>query len=85
MCDELMGGGVLNNHGSFVIDTLTFLTGQHATKVNGMLKTFTTKTEKIKGIRQITSDDFCTFQLDLDGGACATVTFNNHLPGQLCT
>lgn len=82
MCDELMGGGVLNVHGSVIIDLISFLTGQKAVQVHGMLKTFTKQTEKIKGIRQITSDDFCSFQLELDHGACATVTLNNHLPGQ---
>ena len=82
MCDELMGGGVLNVHGSVIIDLVTFLTGQKAVQVHGMLKTYTKQTEKIKGIRQITSDDFCSFQLELSQGACATVTLNNHLPGQ---
>lgn len=82
MCDELMGGGVLNIYGSIIIDIITFLTGQKATQVHGMLKTYTKQTEKIKGIRQITSDDFCSFQLELNKGGCATVTLNNHLPGQ---
>ena len=82
MCDEMMGGGVLNIHGSIIVDIITFLTGQRATRVHGMCKTFTKQTEKIKGIRQITSDDFCSFQMELDGSACATVTLNNHLPGQ---
>ena len=82
MCDELMGGGVLNIYGSIIIDLVTFLTGQKATQVHGLLKTFTKQTEKINGIRQITSDDFCTFQMELDDGGCCTVTLNNHLPGQ---
>lgn len=82
MCDETMGGGVLNIHGSIIVDIINFLTGQKATTVHGFCKTFTKQTEKIRGIRQITSDDFCSFQMELDGGACATVTLNNHLPGQ---
>ena len=82
MCDELMGGGVLNIHGSVIIDIITFLTKQKAVKVHGLLKTFTKQTDKIKGIRHITSDDFCTFQMELDDGASATVTLNNHVPGQ---
>ena len=82
MCDELMGGGVLNMHGSILVDLITFLTGQRATKVHGMLKTYTKQTEKIRGIRQITSDDFCSVQMELDEGACATVLVNNHVPGQ---
>jgi predicted dehydrogenase len=82
MCDELMGGGVLNQHGSIIIDMITYLTGQKATRVHGLLKTFIKQTDKIKGIRQITSDDFCSFQMELDGGACATVVLNGHLQGK---
>ncbi|XP_060066212.1 glucose-fructose oxidoreductase domain-containing protein 1-like [Ylistrum balloti] len=81
MCDEMMGGGVLNTIGSNIIDVISFLTGQKATQVHGMLKTYTKQTEKIKGIREITSDDFCSFQMELDRGSCATVTINSHIPG----
>lgn len=82
MCDELMGGGVLNMQGSIIIDLISYLTGEKAVRVNGLLRTFTKQTEKIKGIRQITSDDFCSFQMELTNDACATVILNNHLPGQ---
>ncbi len=82
MCDELMGGGVLNTYGSIIIDIITYLTGQKATRVHGMLKTFVRQTDKIKGIRQITSDDFCSFQMELNDGACASVTINSHIAGQ---
>ena len=81
-CDETMGGGVLNSLGSNLIDVITYLTAQKAVSVHGLLKTYTKQTEKIKGIREITSDDFCSFQLELDCGACSTVTINSHLPGQ---
>ncbi|KAK3085245.1 hypothetical protein FSP39_000559 [Pinctada imbricata] len=80
-CDELMGGGVLNTIGNNIIDIISFLTNQKAVKVNGMLKTYTKTTEKIKGIREITSDDFCTFQMELEKGSCANVTINSHIPG----
>lgn len=82
MCDEMMGGGVLNRYGSMMVDVISHITGQKAVQVQGMLKTYTKQTEHIKGIREITSDDFCSFQMELDGGACATVTVNGHLPGQ---
>jgi predicted dehydrogenase len=65
-CDETMGGGVLNTIGSNIIDLITYLTGQKAVRVHGMLKTYTKQTDKIKGIREITSDDFCSIQLELD-------------------
>ncbi|XP_064599282.1 glucose-fructose oxidoreductase domain-containing protein 1-like [Liolophura sinensis] len=81
-CDEMMGGGVLNTLGSNIIDIISFLTKQFATRVHGMLKTYTKQTEKISGIREITSDDFCTFQMELNQGACATITLNTHMPGQ---
>ncbi|CAG2237985.1 Glucose-fructose oxidoreductase domain-containing protein 2,Glucose-fructose oxidoreductase domain-containing protein 1 [Mytilus edulis] len=52
MCDETMGGGVLNTIGSNIIDLITHLTGQKAVRVHGMLKTYTKQTDKIKGIRK---------------------------------
>uniref|UniRef100_UPI00398E3DC1 glucose-fructose oxidoreductase domain-containing protein 1 n=1 Tax=Pristiophorus japonicus TaxID=55135 RepID=UPI00398E3DC1 len=80
-CDDLMGGGGLHSVGSYIIDLLTFLTSQKAVKVHGFLKTFVKQTEHIRGIRQITSDDFCTFQMVLEGGVCCTVTLNFNVPG----
>ncbi|KAF7214432.1 glucose-fructose oxidoreductase domain-containing protein 1 isoform X2 [Nothobranchius furzeri] len=81
-CDEMMGGGGLHSVGSYIIDLLTFLTGQRAVKVHGFLKTFVKQTDHIRGVRQITSDDFCTFQMVLEGGACCTVTLNFNVPGE---
>lgn len=81
-CDDLMGGGGLHSVGTYIIDLLTFLTGQKAAKVHGLLKTFVKQTAHIKGIRQITSDDFCTFQMLLEGGVCCTVTLNFNVPGE---
>ena len=82
MCEELMGGGVLNVYGGIIIDLITFLTSQRATNVHAMLKTFTPQTEKIDGIRRITSDDFCSLQMELEDGACVALTLNNHVPSQ---
>ncbi|KAL2085365.1 hypothetical protein ACEWY4_018685 [Coilia grayii] len=81
-CDDLMGGGGLHSVGSYIIDLLTFLTGRRAAKVHGFLKTFVKQTDHISGIRQITSDDFCTFQMVLEGGTCCTVTLNFNVPGE---
>ncbi|KAM6298968.1 glucose-fructose oxidoreductase domain-containing protein 1 isoform 1-T1 [Aegotheles albertisi] len=81
-CDDLMGGGGLHSVGTYIIDLLTFLTSQRAVKVHGLLKTFVKQTDHIKGIRQITSDDFCTFQMVLEGGVCCTVTLNFNVPGE---
>ncbi|XP_038069680.1 glucose-fructose oxidoreductase domain-containing protein 2-like [Patiria miniata] len=82
MCDENMGGGVLNTFGSHLIDIITFITGQKAVRVRGMLKTFVRQTDKINGIRHITSDDFCSFQMELSRQVCVSVTLNTHVPGQ---
>ncbi|XP_022237405.1 glucose-fructose oxidoreductase domain-containing protein 1-like isoform X2 [Limulus polyphemus] len=82
MCEEVMGGGILTNVGSHIIDVICYLTSKRAVKVHGMIRTYTKTTEHIHGIRQISSDDFCTFQMELEGGSCSTVTLNNHLPGQ---
>ncbi|CAJ0966529.1 unnamed protein product [Ranitomeya imitator] len=81
-CDDLMGGGGLHSVGSYIIDLLTFLTNQKAVKVHGLLKTFVKQTDHIQGIRQITSDDFCTFQMVLEGEVCCTVTLNFNVPGE---
>ena len=81
MCDDLMGGGVLNIFGSVIIDLITFLTDQRASIIHGLLKTYARQTEQINGHRLITSDDFCSFQMELEGDACATVTIVGHTPG----
>ncbi|MEE6488758.1 hypothetical protein FKM82_015354 [Ascaphus truei] len=81
ICDELMGGGGLHTMGTYVVDLLTHLTGKRAEKVHGLLKTFVKQNEAITGIRHVTSDDFCFFQMQMSGGACSTVTLNFNMPG----
>ncbi|KAM4614450.1 glucose-fructose oxidoreductase domain-containing protein 2 [Discoglossus pictus] len=81
ICDELMGGGGLHTMGTYVVDLLTYLTGRKAEKVHGLLKTFVKQNEAITGIRHVTSDDFCFFQMQMTGGACSTVTLNFNMPG----
>lgn len=78
-CDDTMGGGTLTLVGSHVVDLVTFLTGQKALRVHGVLKTFTKSTDKVNGIRQITSPDFCTFQMEMDRGLLVTATLNNSM------
>ncbi|XP_053305708.1 glucose-fructose oxidoreductase domain-containing protein 2 [Spea bombifrons] len=81
ICDELMGGGGLHTIGTNVVDLLTHLTGKRAVKVHGLLKTFVKQNKAITGIRHVTSDDFCFFQMQMTGGACSTVTLNFNMPG----
>nr|CAI5839363.1 unnamed protein product [Callosobruchus analis] len=80
-CDDTMGGGILNLIGSHVIDLITFLTGQKAIKVHGLIRTFTKNTESINGIRSISAPDFCTFQMELQNRILVTATLNSHTGG----
>lgn len=77
-CEDVMGGGVLNLIGSHVVDLITFLTGQKAVRVHGVVKAFTKTTEHINGIRSISAPDFCTFQMELASGTLVTANINSH-------
>ncbi|XP_055637488.1 glucose-fructose oxidoreductase domain-containing protein 1 [Toxorhynchites rutilus septentrionalis] len=79
LCDETMGGGVLNLVGSHVIDLVKFLTEQKAIKVHGTVRTYVKHIGQINGIRQITAPDFCTFQMELQSGTLVTVNINCHI------
>ncbi|XP_028665364.1 glucose-fructose oxidoreductase domain-containing protein 2-like [Erpetoichthys calabaricus] len=81
ICDEMMGGGGLHTMGTYIVDLLSHLTGQRAEKVHGLLKTFVKQNGAIHGIRHVTSDDFCFFQMMMTGGICSTVTLNFNMPG----
>uniref|UniRef100_A0A4W5PSN6 Glucose-fructose oxidoreductase domain-containing protein 2 n=1 Tax=Hucho hucho TaxID=62062 RepID=A0A4W5PSN6_9TELE len=91
-CEELMGGGGLHTVGSTLVDLLSHLTGARAMRVHGLLRTFVRQNGAIRGIRRITSDDFCFFQMLMGGsgsgrgtgtgsGVCCTVTLNFNMPG----
>nr|AEE62996.1 unknown [Dendroctonus ponderosae] len=80
-CNAEMGGGTLNLIGSHIVDLITFLTGEKAIRVHGVVRTFTKHTETIKGIRQITAPDFCLFQMELHSGVLVTVNLNSHAIG----
>ncbi|OXU28547.1 hypothetical protein TSAR_006144 [Trichomalopsis sarcophagae] len=83
LCDETMGGGILALVGSHVIDLISYVTNQRAVRVHAVVRTFTQTTKHINGIRQITSPDFCCFQMELNEGTLVTATLSNHLQGQL--
>lgn len=86
-CEELMGGGGLHSVGSAIIDLLSYLTGARANRVHGLLRTFVQQNDMIRGIRRVTSDDFCFFQMLMgdsglnSSGVCCTVTLNFNMPG----
>ena len=81
LCDDAMGGGVLNLFGAHIVDLLTFLTGRKVARAHGVVRTFVKTTPTIHGIRQIKSDDLATFQLEMEGGVFATVNLNAQLNG----
>lgn len=79
--EELMGGGGLHTVGSWIIDLMSYLTGLHAIRVHGILRTFVNKGGTESGIRSVTADDYACFQLLLDGSVVCNVTLNFNLPG----
>lgn len=84
MCERTMGGGLLTKIGSHIIDILTYLTGKKACRVHGIMHTYMKNVEFVQNIpgKNITSDDFCTFQMELEQNAFATVTLNSNFPGK---
>ena len=77
-CDPSVGGGALNTIGSHLVDLLTFTTRSRVRRVQGSLKTFRSRTPTIHGFRRVTSDDYTSFQAELDNQVVATVTINTH-------
>ena len=79
--DSRMGGGVLALFGSHFVDLVHYISGQKAVKVHGFVRTFQKQTKNISGFREITSDDFCTFEMQLNKNAFCTCVINNNVPG----
>jgi predicted dehydrogenase len=75
LCDDVMGGGNVNLFGSHLIDLITYLTGQRATRVHGVTKTLIPNTATINGTRRITSSDFSVVQLEMDAGTQAQMLY----------
>lgn len=80
-CDSGMGGGVLAVLGSHIIDLLSYLNLGRVMRVSATLKTLTSTTDNISGIRQITAEDVAVLQLQLAGGTFAMVTINSQMSG----
>lgn len=77
--DSSMGGGALANFGSHLIDIVTFITGLRAIRAMGTLRTL----EPVKDtFHQVSADDYCAFQLELETGATVTVNINTRFSGQ---
>ncbi|XP_046441494.1 glucose-fructose oxidoreductase domain-containing protein 2-like [Daphnia pulex] len=75
-CEEGMGGGVLTMIGSHVIDVVSAVIRQRATRVHGV----TRRGLAVRGetsIRRITSDRFTSFNMEMNGGALVAVTLNS--------
>lgn len=76
-CDSLMGGGALSLHGSYIVDLISYLSDLKAKYVNGMVKTYK-KMKGVQGVRHITCDDFCSFQMELPADVSVSCTINTH-------
>jgi len=73
-----MGGGVLTMIGSHVIDFVSAVLRQRATRVHGVTRTGNLACTKVaSGIRRITSDRFASFTMEMNGGALVAVTLNS--------
>lgn len=75
-------GGVLSTFGSHIIDIVAFVTGLRAVRVQGLTRTLTKAQDPVSSLRRVSSDDFCTFQMELSNGSCATVTLNSNCEGR---
>ncbi len=71
-CDGAMGGGILSTLGVHVVDAILFLTDQDPVLVSGCLKSLDGVV--MSGFRRVTSDNFCTFQLEMAGGLCVNAS-----------
>ena len=66
----------------FSFPKLQYLTdGRRVERVHGVVRTFCRQTSAIDGIRQITSDDLASFQLEMSGGVLANVVLNSQMVG----
>jgi len=73
--DKALGGGILGAAGTHVIDLMTFLTGQKIVKVSALMNTFQKQRADDKGImKEVTSEDYCTFFAQFDGAILANVS-----------
>lgn len=80
LCDSTMGGGVITLVGSHIIDLISYLTNERAVRVHSIVKTLHSNTATICGIRNVTSPDFCVFQMELSNNILVHVTLNTHTP-----
>ena len=70
-----MGGGVLTMIGSHVIDVVSAVIQQRAARVHGSNRTGLLQSKP--GIRRVTSDRFCSFHMEMNGGALVVITLNS--------
>jgi len=71
-----MGGGVLNQYGTQIIDLVTHLTGQKAARIHCVLRTVRKTTPVIRGIRGITADDVTVLSYETNTNCLVTVSLN---------
>ncbi|CAG0898153.1 unnamed protein product [Darwinula stevensoni] len=80
--DGIMGGGTLTLLGSHIIDLVSYITDQRPWRVHGMVHNYIKVPHGgTNGVHQVTSDDYCTFQMELSQGVCVNVTLSSR-PGE---
>lgn len=75
-CEDGMGGGVITVIGSHIIDVVSAVIGQRAIRVHGITRTGSMNNGGLT-IRRVTSDNFCTFQMEMTKGALGVITLNS--------
>ena len=74
-CEDGMGGGVLTTIGSHIIEIVSAVLGQRALRVHGVTRA--PLPDANRGIRRITSDNFCSFHMEMSAGALTVITLNS--------
>lgn len=73
--DAARGGGIWGAVGSHFVDALRYF-GLEIEAVNAMIRTTIAQRPFGEGAREVTSDDFASVDLRLNGGAVAVMTFS---------
>ena len=78
---ETAGNGALGDLGSHVVDQILAITGRQPTGARGSLRTFQQQRQGPDGPERVTVDDAAWAQLDLDGGAVASMELSRVATG----
>ncbi|HEY5595896.1 MAG TPA: Gfo/Idh/MocA family oxidoreductase [Candidatus Bipolaricaulota bacterium] len=75
--DRKAGGGLLGALGSHQVDLVRWLLGTEFKRVSGLMHDFLKERPDAQGVlKPVTTDNFCAFSAELEGGAVGTVTLD---------